>query len=554
MHMSGTGDAGCTVLRVRCDGRVPRVSPTPRRPGIPEPGPGTGRLRTLTASTLPLLLVAAWVIFAIAWIWTNPLGAAPDEGDHYIRAVAAGHGDLVGTPAPLAASDPQGIAGGRRYFHIPVGMDQTAQFACDAFNANQPATCADAPSAPSTTTVAQSAAGTYMPTGYILPGALMRLASDPATALRLGRIASALLSLSLLAVAMRLLWSRARSGFALLGMLLVVTPQQVFLLTEVGPNGLEIAAATCFAAAIIRLSRAAPVSAWHWAGLAYGGVMLGAARPLGPLWVLGGVVIALVFAGARRVFARFRERPWSAAGASAAIAAGAAVNLLWQARYPGTAHVSLHNLLTTYWNSVDQVPRLFEEMVGYFGWLDTSLPDPLYLLWMTAVLSIALLALLVGTWRHRLVIVLLAVASVLLVGLLATYLSLALGYTGGTQGVQGRYVMPLVVWFPLVCGEVLYLGRHRLGQLFPRRLFLYLAALVALVQLDAWLINGRRYAVGANGSILFLRFPLWQPPAGWWTWVVLVLVAAALMAAAGSAGTRAERAEPVEPALDEGAG
>lgn len=527
------------------------MSATPRRPGDRAPGQGHGRIRNLTASALPILLVAAWVIFAIAWIWTNPLGAAPDEGDHYIRAVAAGYGDLVGTPAPLAASDPQGIAGGRRFFPIPAGMDQTAQFACDAFAPNQPATCANAPSTPSTATVAQSAAGTYMPTGYLVPGALMRLASDPATALRLGRIGSALLSLSLLAVAVRLLWARARSGFALIGLLLVVTPQQVFLVTEVGPNGLEIAAAICFAAAILRLARPAPVSAWHWAGLAYGGLMLGAARPLGPLWVLGGVVLALLLAGMRRIITRFRERPWAALGASAVIAAAAAVNLLWQTRYPGTAHVSLHNLLTTYWNSVEQVPRLLDEMVGYFGWLDTALPNPLYLLWLAAVLSVAVLALLVGTWRQRLVILLLAVASVLLVGLLATYLSLALGYNGGTQGVQGRYIMPLVVWFPLVCGEVLYLGRHRLGQLFPRRLVLYMAGLVAFVQLAALLINARRYAVGANGSILFLRAPLWEPPAGWWTWVVLAVFAAVLLTRAGVAATRAE---PAQPQLDDAAG
>jgi hypothetical protein len=111
--------------------------------------------------------------------------------------------------------------------------------------------------------------------------------------------------------------------------------------------------------------------------------------------------------------------------------------------------------------------------------------------------------------------------------------------------------MPLVVWFPLVCGEVLYLGRHRLGQLFPRRLVLYMAGLVAFVQLAALLINARRYAVGANGSILFLRAPLWEPPAGWWTWVVLAVFAAVLLTRAGVAATRAE---PAQPQLEDAAG
>src|ERR1700680_4091605 len=371
-----------------------------------------------SAWVLPGLLVAAWTLFAVVWIWSNPLGAAPDEADHYIRALAAGQGNLVGMAAPPGASDSQDILSGRRYFTIPAGMGIAPQFACDAFYPNITAACANGPGSPSPQTVVPSTAGTYMPTSYLLPGALMRLASDPYTALRLGRVGSALLSMSLLVGAAALLWSGARSAFALLGLTLAVTPMQIFLLTEVGPNGLEIAAAICFAAAVIRLARPAPVSAWHWAGFAFGGIVLGATRPLGPAWIAGGLLMFLLLAGPSDLGRRLRQRPWAAGAAGVTVLAAAAVSIWWQSRYHTSVHASLTTLLGAFWDNVNHVPNLFREMIGRFGWLDTSLPEPIYLLWMTAVVALAVIGLLVGTWQQRLLICSLGVGIVLIRGAL----------------------------------------------------------------------------------------------------------------------------------------
>ena len=503
------------------------------------------------ASLTPLLLVAAWTLFAIVWIWTNPLGSAPDESDHYIRAVAAGHGHLLGTPAPALPPDPQ-TAVGRRNFPIPVGMAAESTWACDAFHPDQSAACANGPEAVTQGPLAQTAAGTYMPTAYIVPGVLIRLASTPDTALRLGRLGSALLSLSLLATAVWLLWSRRRSAFALLGVMLAVTPMQLFLLSELGPNGLEPAAAICFAAGVLRLARPAPVSRWHWLAFAYGGVLLAATRPLGPLWLVGGGIVALLLVSPARIGHRLRELPWVAAASCGAMVAAAVINVWWQSRYPSTVHVAPGAFARAFWDGVDQVPRLLGEMVGDFGWLDTLLPTPLLLAWLVAVVFMGSLALLVGTARQRLAVVLLALATVLLGAAITTYLSLDFGYAGGGVGVQGRYLMPLALWFPLVCGEVIHLRRDRLGQLDPHRLVLYVAALTALVQLGAMVVNARRYAVGASGPIFFLPQTLWRPPAGWALWTVLAVAATALAIGSGGLALRVAATaarNPREPAV-----
>jgi Predicted membrane protein (DUF2142) len=189
-------------------------------------------------------------------------------------------------------------------------------------------------------------------------------------------------------------------------------------------------------------------------------------------------------------------------------------------------------------------------MIGVFGWLDTGLPEPIYLLWMIAVLALAVIALLVGTWRQRLLICSLGVGIVLISGALSAYLSHLFGYGNAAMGVQGRYLMPMAIWFPLVCGEVVHLRRERFGAVDPHRLLLYIALLAAFVQFDAWYTNGRRYAVGANGPLDFLGRSLWQPPAGWGLWVVLALIATGLMVLFGIAGqgpARNQRTSPSQP-------
>jgi hypothetical protein len=105
--------------------------------------------------------------------------------------------------------------------------------------------------------------------------------------------------------------------------------------------------------------------------------------------------------------------------------------------------------------------------------------------------------------------------------------------------------MPMALFFPVVCGEVVHLHRDRLRGLDPRRLVLYTAAILGLLQADSWYLNARRYAVGADGPFLFLGGQIaWRPPGGWGIWVLLAVIAAALFLLCGLASLRARSDGP----------
>jgi hypothetical protein len=57
------------------------------------------------------------------------------------------------------------------------------------------------------------------------------------------------------------------------------------------------------------------------------------------------------------------------------------------------------------------------------------------------------------------------------------------------------------------------------------------------MQVWAWWINARRYAVGSGGPFWFVDRAQWSPPLGWAPWIA-VLVCAAVVLSAGLAARR----------------
>jgi len=49
----------------------------------------------LSSARPPLALIVAYACIAVAWAMTNAPFAAPDEAEHYIRAVGVSDGRLV---------------------------------------------------------------------------------------------------------------------------------------------------------------------------------------------------------------------------------------------------------------------------------------------------------------------------------------------------------------------------------------------------------------------------------------------------------------------------
>ncbi len=88
-----------------------------------------------------------WVLLTAAWTIGNPPFAAPDESDHYIRALGISSGDLVGRPAPekralTPAQIPVGAAA-TRSVAVPEALAVGRGAGCYVFDAARSAGCLD---------------------------------------------------------------------------------------------------------------------------------------------------------------------------------------------------------------------------------------------------------------------------------------------------------------------------------------------------------------------------------------------------------------------------
>jgi hypothetical protein len=83
---------------------------------------------------------------------------------------------------------------------------------------------------------------------------------------------------------------------------------------------------------------------------------------------------------------------------------------------------------------------------------------------------------------------------------------------------------------PLLAGEALWSHRERAGAAWLRALVNTSAVAVAVMAPAAWYVNAKRYAVGGSGPAWFLGQAAWSPPAGWWTWLIAVALAAVCLA------------------------
>ena len=280
------------------------------------------------ASRAPILAVAAYLFLCSAWLLGNPPGAAPDEDDHYLKALAAGRGEIhLDRPAP-PPPDMDSLDKPRRWHvvtsrlvSIPASLDP-APLTCTAFRPEVSAGCLHGERLDQAVERA-TIVGPYQPFTYVVPGFLMRLAHDPESATRFGRLGFLLASGALLALAVVLLWSPGDAGYSLLGLLCGITPMVAFMVSTLSANGLEIAAGICFASALLRLARPGESRPWTWGVVGGSGALLALSRVTGVLW-LGLLALAVVaLLGRQPAVAALRRGGWRAAGA--AMVTGAAV-------------------------------------------------------------------------------------------------------------------------------------------------------------------------------------------------------------------------------------
>jgi len=465
----------------------------------------------------------------IAFVFSDPPGVAPDEYHHFLKAVAAGEGNLVPSrlPPPFARHQElsrktnkalKWMSQQTRIIAIP-GRLSPEVFGCRGIP-NRVLPCRPLP--PEAKTVEkQTYVATYPPLAYMVSGIAMLAATSANQALYIGRLVIAALSASLIGAAAFTLWDRRKGWFSVAGLLAAVTPMVIFTSASLSSSGLEIASAICYFAAILRLSRGDGTSrTWLTAGLS--AAILANTRELGPVWVVGGIAIlvALVGRGAIGIFTQGGK-----AAKIFAIAAPLAIvtSLAWQFQiepHPPLRIAAFLRDLIPDWGYLWAVAI---EEIGVFGPLDTFLPSWVYPIWGLVLMSLGGLALFVGSARQRIV----------LIGISLTSLVATMGFDAVQRAVgfdaQGRHLLPFVVAIPLAAGEIINQRRERVPGSLVRALPFFLTGAVAAVHALAWYTIARRYAVGVHGPLIFLRRQAWAPPLGWIFWGLVAGTAAGLI-------------------------
>jgi len=481
------------------------------------------------ARRVPRLLLVAWVLLLAAWAVGNPPFAAPDETDHYIRAVGISEGHLIGVADPSArvgATERQirWTAQAARLVAIPAGFDPT-QYGCELGPGQRSAACQNAADPRPAPTTLVTTVGNYQPFPYLLPAALLRAGDSPASALRLARLGVAAMAFALLAVALFALYDAQAPLTSLLGLVLVVTPMVLFCGASLNGSATEIAGGVAFFACLLRVARPAPPRWRWWALTALSGATLALSRSVSPLWLVLALAIAAAWGGVRP-FVRRVGREWGGRAAAVALLAAVAVNRVWEALYGSRTLVDLHQLHAGLVAGVHEWWTALPDLVGKFGYLDIKLPLVVPIAWLALVGALIAVAAAACARRER--ILLAVVVAAALAGPVVFY---AVFLRPIDFGLQGRHVLPILVSVPLLAGEALHRHRDRIASRALAGFAAVAIAAVAVMQPVAWYVNARIYAVGGAGPAWFLSAPAWSPPGGWWPWLIAALLGGAAMAA-----------------------
>ncbi|MEW2415223.1 DUF2142 domain-containing protein [Streptomyces sp. NPDC046866] len=499
------------------------------------------RLADRSARTPKRLWAVSFALFltlAASWSAATPLGGSPDEHAHFIRAAAVARGQFGGTEV-MVPHTVAGIEG--KFAETGVRLPQwytelPRQHECYSWNQARPASCAPEIGHSGKTVRATTAAGRYHPAFYLATGWPSLLVKGP-QGLYLMRLMAAVICSALLASAVVTAAEWRRRSVAVLGVLTAATPMALYMGGMVNPSGGEIAAGILVWTALLSLlvSPDPRLLNRRLARVGIGGLVLINIRPLGLIWFAGAVAFALLLQqrGALRQILR-RKALWAWTALLGLATAGA---LLWAAAHPDHSVINTPKTLTvteaarqTFGNTETYV----QQMVGYFGWLDTPAPAFTYLIWLGVTAVLAALGLAYGRGREALALLGMLAAIVVVPVVAQSSQAEKLGMVW-----QGRYLLPFAVGLPLMAALI---GASRSqGRDFPwRRLTGFAAAGLALADAAAFFWVLRRFAVGTAGP--WVPFSAhWAPPGGWVLWTGVYTAAAFALALTALMPDRGER-------------
>jgi len=469
--------------------------------------------------------------------------SVPDEPAHTIKAASVVRGELFGIPGA-----DQGEAA---TVSVPAYIAAMDGYECFAFRSDVSAACAVPVGDDTTLVAATTTAGNYNPLYYFVAG-LPTLFAAGEPALYSMRVLSGILCSFFLATTFAAVVKFRSPGWPFTAAAVGVTPMVLFLCGAVNPNALEICSAASFFLNLCvvleaRGKQRGVGSNIIMVGIA--GAVLANTRPLSLLWIALATGAALGIYGFRPLFQVLRS--WLGLLMTVLIGCACAAALWWfvtadslrsltgkpSGITPGDAFLAMVEKSLDYGTGY----------IGRMGWLDTTLPNSIYVLWYVMMGALVVAGLTVRPLHARLAAAMLVAALLLVPAFLQAQVIVELGWIW-----QGRYVLALVLVTLLCCGVVLRNGKFPAGQQ-SRAMARLLIVLTVSGHLYAFVFTLRRYVTGLTGvpewDVMLLE-PGWQPPMPWQglaALYLLTLIAAGVVVyryLLGAAVQIAERPEP----------
>ena len=493
-----------------------------------------------------LIFIGAWALLSILsglWALSTPIGAAPDEPAHIIKAASVVRGQFVGEPSTQGS-----------IVQVPLYIAYTQAQTCYAFVADQSAACSpEVPGDGGQILDSTTSAGLYNPVYYLLVG-WPTLLFDDDRGIFVMRAVSAIVTSLFLALAFALVSQWRRAVLPTVGLAVAATPMVLFLSGTVNPNSVEVAATLSAFVGMLTLVRSEAVRPWASSvAVLVSAAVAANMRGLSLLWLAIALLAPLVLVSRARLVELLKSRPVQVLiGVTALAAVFAAVWLLATnslggdiddpsdpSTAPGTGTSPIFGFAWTLFSTFDYA----QGIVGIFGWLDT--PAPVYVYFVWALLAGGLLLLSYVLLRGRGLVLALILGLALL--LLPPFLQGIYIESGGVIW-QGRYILPIFVC-TVVAAATLLADRLTLRQGDITRLLVIVGGLWGLAQFQSFATALRRYSVGYYDGWLDMLTPEWSPPGG----VLLSLGAFGVVAVAASVALvlvvrRWDRVELVAPA------
>ncbi|MET3806571.1 hypothetical protein ABIB25_003587 [Nakamurella sp. UYEF19] len=471
------------------------------------------------------VFVVPYLILMLSWAFSNPPGAAPDEPDHLVKAIGMSSFD-IGSKYTGAAVGNGGIGQQRnasisRVITVPGNLAPVG-YTCYAFRTDTSAACLSKTTTSTTSRDVVDPLGSYPAFLYVPMGWVTALASTPTQAFLLVRLFCALVcSLLLLLGAAHLVRGLGRR--ALLGAFVGLTPMVVFSSSVVTTSGFEICAAFAVACVVVvglRRPETLAESGTQLLLAGAGGTLI-LSRQLGAVTFALLMLLLLVRVGPAFFLRLLRaHRPALVSAVGILALCGVAV-LVWERAYDHPSMVGSALSGPALGSFALKSYSVLESGVAQFGWLDTAVPPWVLALWiMLGVLLIGAAALLAPRSDRLTMLVW------FLLLLLIAYFTYATVFFTVDAGLQGRHLLAFFQLIPLLAGVVLVERLDQLDSAVTARFFTLVAVVMPVVQVISLYVNARRYAVGSAGPVWFLPAAAWEPPLGWWPWLLLGLIGA----------------------------